>query len=358
MPTLYVASTETFVGKSAVCMTLLNRMRHDGFTIGYMKPVSVTLLHGASSVIDEDARLIHESLGLDTSLEQTAPVLITRSVTDEILRSEAPAFGERLQAAYAATAQSKDVVVLEGSNSWDEGALVNLTADVIIDMFNATGLLVSRYESTHTIDTILSVRRYIGDRLTGVLINQVETPQLEFVQQRVAPFLESRGIPVLGILPRERFLASVTVHELLEHLGGQLVGSRDWCEKRIESLMVGAMGAEASLSHFRRRPNKAVITGGDRIDVQMVALETSTNALVLSGNLRPPLNVLDRAEERRVPIIIVPDDTLTTVERAEELFGRIRFHQHAKFERFTRLMNDHFDYQRLYAALGVAKRQV
>jgi dethiobiotin synthetase len=43
MATLYVASTETFVGKSAVCIGLLRRMQRDGFNVGYMKPVSVSV---------------------------------------------------------------------------------------------------------------------------------------------------------------------------------------------------------------------------------------------------------------------------------------------------------------------------
>jgi BioD-like phosphotransacetylase family protein len=117
--------------------------------------------------------------------------------------------------------------------------------------------------------------------------------------------------------------------------------------------MIGAMGADASLSFFRRRANKAVITGGDRSDLQLAALETSTAALVLTGNFRPSPQVIDRAEERSVPLILVPDDTLTTVDRAERLFGRVRFHQEPKLQRFAELMDAHFNFARLYEAMGL-----
>jgi BioD-like phosphotransacetylase family protein len=40
--------------------------------------------------------------------------------------------------------------------------------------------------------------------------------------------------------------------------------------------MVGAMSAENALSYFRRKAHKVVITGGDRPDIQLAALETST----------------------------------------------------------------------------------
>ncbi len=353
---LYVASTETFVGKSAVCLALLTRMRHDGFKIGYMKPVSVSAMHTSETTHDEDAVLVRETLGLETPTDKMSPVLITPRVVDSIMDGQSPSYLNALQEAYRAVSHGKEIVVMEGPNRWVEGALLELAADQVVATFNAPVLMVVRYQSYLTIDNIVTVQRYLANRVLGVLINQVEAPHVPFVQERVAPFLESRGIMVLGVLPQDQFLASVTVGELQELLGGQFIGSPDWRNKMVESLMIGAMGTQAGLSFFRRRANKAVITGGDRPDLQLVALETSTNALILTGNIRPSHSVLTRAEEREVPIIVVPDDTLTTVERAEQLFGRVRFHQHAKLQHFSQLMDKHFNYQRLYQTLGLDKR--
>ncbi|NTU80367.1 MAG: phosphotransacetylase family protein [Chloroflexales bacterium] len=353
MATLYVASTETFVGKSAVCIGLLRRMQRDGFSVGYMKPVSVSVAHTPDSVMDEDAAFIRETIGLNATLDQIAPVLITPGVVESILRGQAPTYTRTLRDAYLAISRHKDIVVLEGTNTWSEGALVDLTADQVTDLLQAPALLVTRYVTTLDVDTIISVQRYVGDRLLGVLINQIEEPQIEFVQSRVAPFLEGRGIPVFGLLPRDPMLAGISVDELLDHIGGQLIGQRAWCTRTIESLMIGAMGADASLSFFRRRANKAVITGGDRSDLQLAALETSTSALVLTGNFRPSPQVIDRAEERQVPIILVPDDTLATVDRAERLFGRVRFHKANKLQRFAEMLDEHFNFERLYEAMGL-----
>jgi hypothetical protein len=99
-----------------------------------------------------------------------------------------------------------------------------------------------------------------------------------------------------------------------------------------------------------------VITGGDRIDVQLVALETSTSLLILTGNIQPSVQVINKAEEKQVPILVVAGDTLTSVERAEEMFGRVRFHQPAKFDRFVKLLDDHFNYERLYSMLKLEAR--
>jgi BioD-like phosphotransacetylase family protein len=353
MPTLYVASTETFVGKSAVCVGLLDRARRDGFQIGYMKPVSVSVARTDDAALDEDAAFIREHFGLGEPLDRIAPVLVTQGVVEGIMRGQAPDFAKRLREAYVAVSRDKDFVVLEGANHWAEGTLVDLSADQVSDALQAPVLLVSRYRTTLTIDAILAVQRYLGDRLLGVLLNQVEAPQVDFVRDQVAPYLEKRGIPVLGLIAEDPQLAGVTVGDLYEHLGGQYLGPAAARERLVESLMIGAMGAEAALSHFRRRPNKAVFTGGDRSDLQLAALETSTAALVLTGNIRPSAAVIDRAEERGVPIILLADDTLTAVERAEGIFGRIRFKQAAKISRFTALLDQNFDFARLYDELGL-----
>ena len=60
MVTLYVTSTETFAGKSAVCIGLGRQLLRDGFTVGYMKPLSTTARRVREQVVDEDAEFASE----------------------------------------------------------------------------------------------------------------------------------------------------------------------------------------------------------------------------------------------------------------------------------------------------------
>lgn len=353
MATLYVASTESYVGKSAVCAALLRQLKDRQINAGYMKPVSVSVTHTPEGAFDEDAAFIRESFGLSEPLEQIAPVLLRRTTIESILRGEQHDWAGAVQQAFQAISSQHQVTIVEGTNSWAEGSLVDLSADRVADLIDAPMVLVSRYRTTLTVDAILSVQRFVGKRLKGVILNQIEETRLDFVQSHVVPFLEQHGIAVLGLLPQDSALSGIPVEDLVAELGGNVIGADFGKGKIIESLMIGAMGAEAGLSHFRRRANKAVITGGDRTDLQLAALETSTNALVLTGNFRPQQSVIDRAEQRNVPIITIADDTLTAVERIENMFGHIRLHERTKLERFTKLMAERCDWSRLDAILGL-----
>ena len=140
---------------------------------------------------------------------------------------------------------------------------------------------------------------------------------------------------VLGVLPRDPRLAAPTVAELAEGLHAEILCGADKTGELVEHMLVGAMSAEAALTYFRRQPNKAVITGGDRADIQLAALETSTRCLILTGNLYPSPVVLNRADELGVPMLLADMDTLRAIEVVESYLGRSRVQQPEKVERFV-----------------------
>ncbi|HLA45498.1 MAG TPA: DRTGG domain-containing protein, partial [Aggregatilineales bacterium] len=117
--------------------------------------------------------------------------------------------------------------------------------------------------------------------------------------------------------------------------------------KLVENLTVGAMTVESALPRFRRQLNKAVVTGGDRADIQAAALETSTTVLVLTGNLHPSPAILKMAEERGVAVLLVRHNTIHAVEAIEKIFGRTRLGQAEKLNRFQAMIADHLDFPRL-----------
>jgi BioD-like phosphotransacetylase family protein len=354
MATLYVASTETFVGKSAICAALLNQFQQRGHTVGYMKPVSVSVTQTEDGAIDQDAQLMRELFDLQESSDQIAPILATTRLIEGVLRGDTADYRSKLQEAFNVVGQGKEVVVLEGANTWAEGALLGLSADQVSDLLDAPVLLINRFRSTAAVDIIMAVQRYLGSRLIGVVLNQVFDSQFDYVKQTVVPFLEQANIAVLGMIPRDTQIEAPSVQDVVEHLDVEVVSDGDHT-RLVENLSVGAMSAESALTFFRRKPNKAVITGGDRADLQIAALETSTSCLILTGNMRPHTTVLDRAAQRQVPVLLTPSDTLTTVQQIETIMGQVRF-SGAKRERFNQLAGQHIDMDRLSQLVGLTAK--
>lgn len=114
---------------------------------------------------------------------------------------------------------------------------------------------------------------------------------------------------------------SVSISELAECLQGEIINCSEQSGDLVESLMVGAMCVDPAPLYFDTKSNKAVITRGDRADIQLGALETSTKCLILTGGTRPIPSVMQRAEETKVPIIVVDKDTPTTLAELDKCLG-------------------------------------
>ncbi len=357
MKPLYITSMTTFSGKTAVCLALGQRMKASALKVGYMKPVSTQPWHQHGKVLDEDAAFARRILGLEENPEELSPVIITDSLLEQALKGELKHdLMEDIQATYARLSEGKDVLLLEGGADMREGTALGVRSVNVARAFDAPVLVVLRWDRPlYAADAAMSAKyRYaqVGkDLLLGVVINSVPNTQWKFVKDLLVPFLEGRGIPVFGVLPEHRNLRSISVEELIQVLGAELLAGKDKRDALVEELVVGAMSVHEALPRFRRLRNKAVITGGDRADIQLAALDTSTTALILTGNLRPSLSVIGQAQVAGVAVLLVPTDTMATVDKIEQVFGKTRMGQAEKLSHFQALMAQHFDYDRLIKGL-------
>jgi hypothetical protein len=353
---LYVTSTQTFSGKSALCVGLLRRFQKDGLRVGYMKPLSTAARLVEEGAVDEDVLFIRSTFGLTDPLEAMAPVLLSDRRVQEVLAGARQDLRQEVMRSYQVVSRGKDVVVLEGGGSLREGWIVQLAPPHVAQMLGARALVVVPFSSElQVVDDLIAARARLGEALVGSVINSVPPRRMDFVLQRVKGFVERQGVPVLAVLPQERLLLSASVREICEGVGGELLCGEESLEELVEHLAIGAMGVESALRYFRRRPNKAVITGGDRPEIQLAALETSTRCLILTGNIRPSPLIMGRAQERGVAIILTKEDTMSAIERIEGFFGKTRFHQQKKIERFEELLEEGLDMESLYKALGMSR---
>ncbi len=351
---VYITSTQNFSGKSALCVGLISRFTRDGFVVGYMKPVSTTAGIVDDQVMDEDAHFVKHAFGLADPLKAMAPIILTDQRVATILAGDEEKLDDHLQSTYQTIAHDKDIVVLEGGGSLREGWIIGLAPPHVAELLQACTLVLVPYDNDlQLVDDLITARVRMGERLIGAVINRVPSHRIDFVQYQVKPFVERRNVPIFAILPRQRVLLSVSVAELADKLGGEVLCGHHAVDELVENLMVGAMSVDSALTYFRRKPNKAVITGGDRPDIQLAALETSTRCLILTGNLRPSPLILGRAEEAGVPVILTRHDTMTAVETIETFFGKTRFHQEKKVESFQSLLSEHTDFEALYTAMGL-----
>lgn len=345
---LVIGSTESYSGKSAVLLGIGLQLQGLGMDLGFGKPIGNSI-NGEGK--DPDLDFIVETLQLPASRYYAPSVSLTETtVADHLsLNGESPSYSLQRYTEH----QGEALVLLEGPGNLTEGTLLNLSVAHIAAEIDAAVLLVTRYDSLLLVDRLLAAKAQLGSRLIGVIINDLPAEAVETCADLVRPFLEHHGIPVLALLPRSPIMRSITVREIVGRLNAEVLCCENRLDLMVETLTIGAMNVNSALRYFRKATNMAVVTGGDRTDIQFAALETSTQCLVLTGQIPPSPEILERASDMEVPIVSVDSDTLSTVERIDELFGQVRVHEPIKVQCIQELIAAHFDMDRLMQLLDL-----
>jgi uncharacterized protein len=349
---LVIGSLEAYSGKSAAILGIAHQLKAKGIDLAYGKALGGGWGQTQMADNDGDIQFVAEAINLEADRLQ-APVLTLNADTVEKRISGADQQDYLQLLAERSQTQTGDLVILEGPGNLSEGKLFDLSLLQVADVTQAQVMLVARFHSVLLLDQILSAKEQLGDRLLGVLINDVPTDQIDSINQSFRPFLEQQQIPVFGVLPSSTLLRSVSVAELVHQLDAEVLCRGDRLDLMVESLTIGAMNVNSALKYFRARHNMAVVTGGDRTDLQLAALETSTQCLILTGHIPPTKEIVARAEDLEIPILAVDLDTLTTVEIIERAFGEVRLQEPIKFQCICQMIEAYFDSDRLLSVLGL-----
>ena len=355
--TLLIGSCEPFSGKSALVLGLGRYLMEADQQLSFGKPLATsvelnpTLESLPDVLIDDDVRFVGETLGLEASrlipsLHMLAPATADQRLV-EANQEPGPGFLKLQQQLQ----NSNEFTILEAAGSLHEGLLYGLSLVQLARGLQAPVVLVHLWQDSRSVDALLAAKHQLGDHLQGVVLNAVTPEDVKMLEHEVVPALEGLGLKVFGVMPRSPLLRSVTVGELVRRLDARVICCDERLELLVETLSIGAMNVNSAMEFFRRRRNMAVVTGADRTDIQLAALEASTQCLILTGAGNPLPQLISRAEELDVPLLKVDHDTLSTVEVIEQAFGHVRLHETVKATYAFRLVEEHCQLDRLLAAL-------
>ncbi|NUO07240.1 MAG: phosphotransacetylase family protein [Candidatus Brocadia sp.] len=356
MKSIFIASVSPFSGKNLICLGLGLKFKKDGYKVGYFKPVgfSPALVEGV--LTDEDAIFLSKSLQVDEPLQSICPVVITDDLIRRLMNGEELNIRQKTMTAFHHASQGKDIMIARGLGRLSGGTCLRFSElDFIIESGSKV-IFTDKFQSyIDMLDGFLYASKMLGGQLLGVVCNLVPPAKMDYVREILVPFLKGNGITTLGIIQKDPILGAVPIREIVDILHGKILCCEDKADELIEHFMIGAMNVESALRYFRKVSNKAVITGGDRSDIQLAALETSTKCLILTGEMYPDASILVRAQEIGVPILVVRADTANTLEVCENLPGFVSLHSGSKIQRAAEVVAREIDFKTIYAQMGLSK---
>lgn len=336
-------------GKTATALGIGMKLQEKGLKVCYFKPLGYQ--KGVLKVDDDDVFLMRSVLKLPYSSEVLSPITVNQHYLTTTLLKEDTSIITRLDQALECCAKDCDLMLVDGAFNPCVGSSLGVDDFSLAKRWQAAVVQILRPEDDFQLDRTLiyqSMWQFQQVQVLGCILNNISRRQWDKTKGIYKPILERHQIEVLGFIPRQLEIAAPTVTELYHALGGEVLTAEDKMDSLlVEEMLVGTMTIEGALSYLRRAPNKALITGGDRSDLALTALETSTSVIIFTGGLYPDVRVLARAEEKGVPVILVHGDTFTTVENLHSVYRSIHPRNVEAIQMVKEMIEKHVRWERL-----------
>jgi BioD-like phosphotransacetylase family protein len=280
MERLYIAATEPNAGKSVLALSLALQARRNGASVRFAKPSAAGSTGSAS---------IDVALALDVLGEES---IVTGGTPPNLAGGDADA----------------SLVLIEGISEKDRADLKS-DADAA-QAAGARSVLIFWYREDAITEDVVAAAEPFGDRLAGVVLNGVPGLRMHAVETTLVPEIEAASIPVLGVLQQDRVLHSPTLRELVTFLDAEVIAFPEALDAPVENLMLGALALDGGIHYYGDTDRKVVITRWDRPDLQMPALNTGCQGLILTNGGHPIPYVWNRIQELQVPVALVQSGTV------------------------------------------------
>ena len=352
---IYVVSLDPRAGKTVLSAALAGRWQKANKRVEYLKPVGIRSSSDESTPSDQEFLFSRKALELEDLSQPDPPITLTTETLDDPSMAEAQS---QVETICREASEGTDVLLIEASGGLREDSPSRALSTSIAKAVKAKVLLVVRYSRDLAAENVVSTARLFGKGLLGVVINAVPQLSWRVASNSFAPSLRDAKLTVLGLIPESRAMLAISVQDLVEKLNGRYVLKTNGSDELIENVLVGANvldapGHPAGPEYFGIRENKAVITRGDRPDIQWAALDSHTSCIILTCNQEPIPYVVEKAKEKKIPLVVVERDTLDTLDTLENVLATSRFDNMQKLNRFQALVEENVDLAALDSTLKV-----
>lgn len=332
---IYITATRENQGKTAVTLGLTSAFCRKLKNIGFIKPIGRIPKDSQRHRVDEDTLLIEKVCSLHCNIEDMNPITFTpgfpMSFTTKAAQDENVG---KVWNAYKRVSEGKELVVIEGTGHAAEGAVFNLSNALLAKVCEAKVLVVTAGGVGQPVDDVLLNLAYYekeGVEVLGVVVNKVRPNEMQAVEDVTRRILEDHGVRFFGAIPRVPALEQITMLQVLEETGGQVLHGETRLTNRVGRVMVGAMTAHNAIQHFKDK-DVLLVVPGDRDDILLGALVSAyldrdsrfeLAGVVLSGGIRPSQAIFDMMRRVQVPVILVQQDSFTTAAEINHIVVRV-----------------------------------
>jgi BioD-like phosphotransacetylase family protein len=336
LKTFIIGSISENAGKTSFVVGLAKAM---GKKFGYLKPFGDRLIYRKKHLWDYDSALITNIFGLEQNSDEMT-IGFEHSKLHYIY-DEAGTKAKLLD-----MGNPDEPLFIEGGKDLTYGTSIRLDT---LSLAKYTGgkliLIISGNEGT-IIDDVTFIKKYVdwANIDYGIVINKVVN--LEDYKNNQLKEIKDMGIKVFGVVPFEAQLTHFSMSYLAETLQARVIAGEEGLKRKVKNIFVASKSIDASANNPQfKQENKLAITSGDRSDYIVAALESSTSGIILTNNVIPPQNLISKASDLNIPMLLVPFDTYETAKQIDNAVPLLTWDDTDKILFLSELIKQNVDIQ-------------
>jgi len=358
MKKLFIAATKQNDGKTTVSLGLIRNLQNRFKKVGFIKPIGQRYLEEQGLKIDEDSVLIEDVCGIKCGLKDMSPIAVEKGFTEKyISRPNKEAITREIQDSFRRVSKGNDLVIVEGTGHAGVGSVFDHSNATVAKLVGAKVIIISSGGIGRPIDEIAlntALFEKKGVKVLGVIVNKVLPEKYEKINRLVRMGLQRKKISVLGVVPFTPMLSWPTIEQILEETDFQLLCGKDYLERPVSQVVVGAMEPGDAIKYMV--DDSLMITPGDREDMIMAVLSCfRTKAkiclrvcgLILSGGIMPAESIMNLLKEAQIPVLLAKAHTYDVATRIYDLTVKIRPKDSKKIDSVVKLIKDNVDLDKI-----------
>jgi len=315
MDKIVVTSMRQSAGKTSVIIGIARALNKK---VGYMKPFGERLLYRKKRLWDYDAALVASIFELEENIEDMS-IGFHHSKLLYMLDEEMTK--QKLLELLTNMGNKKDIVFVEAGKDITYGSSVYLDALSMAKSLDSELLVVASGDEDTILDDITFLKKRVqmeNIKLRGVIINKVANIT-EFTDIHLTK-IKQLGVNVLGVIPYYKDLPFFSVSYLADRLFAKVIAGENNLHRIVKNVFIGSVSASAAMKNpLFQAEDKVVITSGDRGDMILSALGSNSAAIILTNNILPPPNLIDKAEKHNMPLLLVSLDAFQVAKQIDSM---------------------------------------
>jgi uncharacterized protein len=246
---------------------------------------------------------------------------------------------------------SYDSLLIEGARDFSYGASLGIDTLSVAKYTGAKLYVVLSGDSDDLVDDIAFLKNVLTTddvNFGGFIANQVR--DVDEFNEIFRPIIEEMNMPLVSVIPSMADLTHLTMSYIAEKLHAKVISGEGSLEKVVKNVLVGAMSTDETMRNpIFNTEDKFLITSGDRSDMILAALERDTRGIVLTNNILPPANIIAKAREKEVPLLLVTMDTFKVAKQIDRMEALLTSGNEMRIGQLKEIVEKYIDIDEIFS---------